>query len=59
MDFTYGIEDLGRLVWSGEHKIPTSLASWKLILSRMRIQLSGDELGTILYNKMAESKELK
>eukprot|EP00972_Heterocapsa_arctica_P002754 407173-Heterocapsa_arctica.AAC.1 len=27
MDFTYGIEDLGRRVWTGDHNIPTFLPS--------------------------------
>eukprot|EP00972_Heterocapsa_arctica_P032598 4801160-Heterocapsa_arctica.AAC.1 len=58
-DFTYGIEDLGRLAWTGDHNIPSFLHCWRLILSKMCVQLSDEELGEILYGKMCEGKELR
>eukprot|EP00972_Heterocapsa_arctica_P007700 1121928-Heterocapsa_arctica.AAC.1 len=51
MDFTYGVIDLTGLAWAGDHSIPTFLNCWRLILSKMRVQLSEEELGEILYGK--------
>eukprot|EP00972_Heterocapsa_arctica_P097919 14447620-Heterocapsa_arctica.AAC.1 len=44
MDFTYGVRDLTGLPWQGDQKIPNFLGYWRLIITKMRTQLSDDEL---------------
>eukprot|EP00972_Heterocapsa_arctica_P071318 10534614-Heterocapsa_arctica.AAC.1 len=59
MDFTYGIEDLGALKWHGDQQVHSFLFCWRLIISKMRTQLSEDELAEILHGTMSSSTELK
>eukprot|EP00972_Heterocapsa_arctica_P044661 6590489-Heterocapsa_arctica.AAC.1 len=58
MDFTFVVTDLTGIPWGGDHGIPNFIQCWRLIISKMRTQLSEDELGEILYGKMCNSKEL-
>eukprot|EP00972_Heterocapsa_arctica_P089492 13195147-Heterocapsa_arctica.AAC.1 len=58
MDFTYGVRDLTHLPWQGDSQIANFLGCWRLIIRKMRTQLSDDELGEILYDKIRSSKEM-
>eukprot|EP00972_Heterocapsa_arctica_P063666 9395192-Heterocapsa_arctica.AAC.1 len=51
-DFTYGVTDLTSLPWQGDNQVANFLGCWRLIIRKMRTQLSDDELGEILYNKI-------
>ena len=57
-DFTYGVTDLTNLPWQGDNQVANFLGCWRLIIRKMRTQLTDDELGEILYNKIKNSKDM-